>query len=176
MLPQNAPPPPVAGPPHTTTAFGYAEHLLIWSWRRVAANREMCPLIGREFADSCGEDAGEVFATFCALLRALAFAGRRVLAVGHPGSLAVTPDERQLLNLVAAAQDGRDTLFEAHLRWLAKPESREILAIAARGMAAALSANGLALALSPIDAPERCDGPPALVPTHVEDAEAAALR
>jgi hypothetical protein len=166
MLPQNAPPGRAGAPPNTEPAFGYAEHLLIWSWRRVAANREMCPLIGREFAESCGADAGEVFATFCALLRALAFARRRALAVGHPGSLAVTPDERQLLNLVAAAQEGRDALFEAHLRWLAKPEAREVLAMAARGMAAALSANGLALALTPIDAPSRCDGPPALVPAH----------
>lgn len=164
MLPQNAPPPPAAPPPDSAAAFGYAEHLLIWSWRRVAANREMTPLIGREFADSCGEDAGEVFATFCALLRALAFAGRRVLAVGHPGSLAVTPDERQLLNLVAAAQEGRETLFEAHLRWLAKPEARDVLAMAARGMAAALSANGLTLTLTAVDAPSNCDGPPALVP------------
>ena len=66
--------------------FGYGEHLLVWSWRRIAAGRGGCPVIAREFSDACGDDAAEVFATFCTFLRALAYACRRRLQIGHPGS------------------------------------------------------------------------------------------
>jgi hypothetical protein len=52
----------------------------------------------------CGEDAGEVLATFYTFLQALAYAGRRRLQVGYPGYAALTLDERQMLVLIAAAQ------------------------------------------------------------------------
>jgi len=73
------------------------EHLLVWSWRNIAAGRGGCPLIAREFSRVCGEDAGEVLATFYTFLQALAYAGRRRLQVGYPGYAALTLDERQML-------------------------------------------------------------------------------
>jgi len=128
------------------TEFGYPEHLLVWTWRRIATGRAGCPLIAAEFTDACGDDAGEVFATFCTFLRALAHSGRGGLRVGPPGCRAITADERRLLTLIAAAQTNERTLFAAHLCWLARAEHREALALAARALAAAFAANHLLLA------------------------------
>ncbi len=143
---------PIAG-----QGFGYGEHLLVWSWRRIAAGRAQCPLTAREFADACGEDAGEVFLTFCTFLKALAFASRRQLTIGTPGCMAVTADERQVLTLLAAAQADVPALFEAHLRWLAKSEQRHILKIAAGALATALKVNDLHLALPAAEIPTVCE-------------------
>ncbi len=127
--------------------FGYVEHLLVWSWRRIATGRACCPLMMDEFADACGEDGPEVFVTLCTFLKGLALAGRRQLVIGAPGCLAVTPDERQVLTLLAAAQAGAPALLEAHLRWIAIPEKRHILEIATGAFARALNTNDLRIAL-----------------------------
>ncbi|HVJ51835.1 MAG TPA: hypothetical protein VM689_05200 [Aliidongia sp.] len=137
------------------SSFGYGEHLLVWSWRRLASELDAA-LIGREFAGVCGEDTGEVIATFCNFLEALDFAGRRKLTVGSPGSLALSPDERLALSLLGAAQADMPALFEARLRWLARPEARPALAIATGALATALSVNGLHLARPRTDGPTMC--------------------
>ena len=139
--------------------FGYGEHLLVWSWRRIAAGRADCRLMAREFGDACGEDAAEVFATFCTFLKALGFACRRRLAIGEPGAPAVTADERQVLTLIAAAQAATPALMEAHLRWLTEPDRRHVLQIAAGALANALKANELRLALPKPDRPNVCQRP-----------------
>ncbi|MEI9985338.1 MAG: hypothetical protein WDN69_20380 [Aliidongia sp.] len=144
--------------------FGYGEHLLVWSWRRIAAGRGGCPLIAREFAEICGEDAAEVVATLDTFLRALAFAGRRAFVFGPPGSLTVTADERQILELIAAAQAGRPALFEAHLQWLARPDRRPVLQITAGALATALKVNDLHLTVPEVPAPVACRRPLAVVP------------
>lgn len=84
--------------------LSYGEHLLVRSWRNIATGRGCCPLIAREFSRLCGEDAGEVLATFYTFLQALAYAGRRRLQIGYPGYAALTRDERQVLGLIAVAQ------------------------------------------------------------------------
>jgi len=129
-----------------TGEFAGGEHLLVWSWRRIAAGRGDCPLILREFARACGEDTVEVFATFHTFLRALAHGSRRRLRVGWPGASVLTGDERQLLALIAAAQAGHGALFEAHLRWLARGEFHDAVAIAAQALGRALKAHALCLA------------------------------
>jgi hypothetical protein len=103
------------------------------------------PLLEQELADVCGEDAAEVLATFRTFLQALAFAGRRRLRIGWGGYAGITPDERQLLSLVAAAQAGDRPQLEAHLRWLAGAERRATLAIATQALGAALAAHGMRL-------------------------------
>lgn len=138
------------------TSFGYVEHLLVRSWRRLAVGSQG-PLTMREFDDACGADAAEVFLTFSIFLKALAVAGRRPLAIGMPGSLSVTTGERQVLTLLAAAQDGTPTLFQAHLRWLARSEQRHILEIAAGALATALKVNGLLLIAPAAAAPSVCE-------------------
>lgn len=134
--------------------FGYGEHLLVWSWRRIVAGRIQCPVMAQEFADACGSDAGEVFLTVCTFLEALAFASRRQLVIRAPDPFGVTSDERQLLTLLAAAQSEDHALFQAHLRWLAPAERRRELQIAAHALATAFKVNDLPLALPPSATPD----------------------
>jgi len=143
--------------------FGYGEHLLVWSWRRIVTGRVQCPVMAQEFADACGSDAGEVFLTLCTFLKALAFASRRQLVIRAPDPFGVTPDERQILTLLGAAQSEDHSLFQAHLRWLAPPERRRELQIAARALAAAFKANNLLLALPPSATPDSRVGPRAVI-------------
>lgn len=137
--------------------FGYGEHLLVWSWRRLAAGRADCAWAEQEFTDACGEDGPEVFLTFTVFLKALAFSSRRRLAVGTPGCLHLTADERQVLALLAAAQAGSPARLEAHLRWIAEAERRPVLEIAAGALAMALTANGLLLRLAGQEAATACE-------------------
>jgi len=132
---------------------GYVEHLLIWSWRRVATGRVECPVMAKEFTDVCGEDAREVFATLCTFLKALGFASRRRLNLRAPGWPTMTADERRMLTLLGAAQAGDRALFTAHLCWLARPERRHELQIATCALATALAANNLVLSLPQPSAP-----------------------
>jgi hypothetical protein len=137
----------------TLAAFGYSERLLVRSLRRIASGKGCCPFISREVAALCGEEALEVVATCGTFLQALSFAGRRRLTFAKPGSAGITPDERQLLELVAATQAGRTELFEAHLRWLARPERRPVLKIAAGAVATAFAVNELRFAPPRMAAP-----------------------
>jgi len=142
--------------------LGYGEHLLVWSWRRIVTGRIHCPVMAQEFADACGSDAGEVFLTLCTFLKALAFASRRQLVIRAPDPFGVTSDERQVLTLLAAAQSEDHSLFQAHLRWLAPPERRRGLQIAAQALANAFKANDLPLALPPSATPDSRARPHAL--------------
>jgi hypothetical protein len=92
--------------------FGYGEHLLVWSWRRIVTGRVQCPVMAQEFADACSSDAGEVFLILCTFLKALTFASRRQLALRAPDPFGVASDERQVLTLLAAAQSEDRALFQ----------------------------------------------------------------
>src|ERR1700743_762805 len=84
----------------------YVELLLVWSWRKIVSSRGNCPGIEREFSEGAGEAGREMLLTYAAFLKALGHGSRRTLSIGHPGLLAFTPDERQGLALLAAAQAG----------------------------------------------------------------------
>jgi hypothetical protein len=131
----------------TALGFGSSERLLTWAWRLIAVGRGNCPVLEREFAEACGEDAREVLATFVGFLQALVHAGRRRLVIGAPGGAEKTADERRILALIASAQADEALLFDAHLDWLARADARHILAMGARALATALSVHGLCLAL-----------------------------
>ena len=137
------------------TALSDGEHLLVWTWRKIVTGHGGCPLIEREFSRLCGEDAGEVLATFCTFLRAVAYASRRHLQIGYPGYPGLTNDERQFLILIATAQAGDEARFEAHLRWIARTELTLALAIAIRALGTALEVHGLRLSST---APSRAGG------------------
>ena len=141
MVPRNR-----AGDTEADTAeISLAEHLLVWSWRKIVTGRADCPLIAWEFKRFCGEDAAEVLASLCAFLRALAYAGRPRLQIGYPGCAVLTADERQCLLLIAAAQTGDEVRFDAHLRWLARAGFRPALSISARALGTALKVHDLLL-------------------------------
>ena len=146
-MPLAASPDPFAASAPEIFNLSHGEQLLVWSWRKIASGRGRCPLIVKAFEGACGEDAPEVFAAFHGFLNALAFAGRRRFTVGHPGCFFLTPDERQAIALVAAAQEGEDALFEANLSWMARREHRRVMAMGARVLAAAFMAHDLRLPL-----------------------------
>jgi len=127
--------------------LSYGEHLLVWSWRNIATGRGGFPSMAREFSRLCGEDAGEVLATFYIFLQALAYAGRRRLQVGYPCYAALTLDERQMLVLIAVAQRDDPTRLDAHLQIIAIAERRPALAIAARALGTALNEHNLRVPL-----------------------------
>ncbi len=137
--------------------FGFGEHLLVWSWRRVATGRTLCPLMMDDFSAAFGEDGPEVFATFCTFLQALAVASRRPLAISAPGCPNITAGERQILTLLAAAQADAPAMLEAHLRWIAIPEKRIVLAIATSALARALAVNKMVLDLPERILPTACE-------------------
>ena len=147
---------------------GTGEHLLVGILRHMAAAAP-CPVVARRLTEAFGEDAGEVSATLGAFLRALAYAGRRRLSVGHPGSIVLTRDEVQLLALLAAAQAAEPAWLDAHLCWLAKSDRREPLALAALALGTALAAHGYRFSGAP---PPR----PAIGFTAVRPESAARLR
>ena len=60
----------------------------------------------------------------------------------------MTPDEQQMLSLLADAQSGHRDAMETRLCWIAAPERRGILEIAADGLASALAANNVWLTAS----------------------------
>lgn len=137
--------------------FGYAEHLLGCSWRRLVTGR-CSSLTMDEFNAACGEDGPEVFATFCTVLKAVDVASRRQFAIGAPGCHAVTTDERQVLALVADAQAQSPALLEAHLRWIAASQRRHIQ-IVTGALARALAENALHIGLPAHDIPGEYERP-----------------
>ncbi|MDE1149759.1 MAG: hypothetical protein PW843_24680 [Azospirillaceae bacterium] len=137
--------------------FGPGEHLLVWALRRMVQGKDYGPLVGREFADTCGEDGREVLATLHTFLLALIHTCRRELAIGHPGCPSLTADERQVLMLVAAAQNGKEAQFDAQLRWLALENDRPTLAMTARALAGALRVNSLTLVPPAAQLPTTCE-------------------
>jgi hypothetical protein len=110
--------------------------------------------MAREFAEACGHAGGEVFAALCTFLRALATTSRRRLVFCAPDPFDVTADERQALTLLAAAQAEDHALFQAHLRWLARPQQRHELEASAYALAAALKASHLPLVLPSSGTPD----------------------
>jgi hypothetical protein len=154
---------PAPAAPHSLAALSYGEHFLIWVLRRIASGRGQCPLIAREFADACGQEAGKAWAAYGWFLEELARAGRRRLQLGIPGWPALTLDERLILAVFAAAQAKELSRLRAHLAWLFKGESSAGLETAAGVVAAALARNGHRLPL-----PE--------APLPAATGEAAALR
>jgi hypothetical protein len=124
------------------TALNESESLIVRTWRKLLSGHGNCPVIARDFMDACGTEAVEVLATFGTVLRALAYASRRRVSIGYPGCGMITNDERQLLTLIAAAQAEDEACFEAHLRWMARADLRQALAIAVSAFATALREHG----------------------------------
>jgi hypothetical protein len=135
------------GKAHDGEMAGLSEgaRLLVWSLRRLVAGQGSCPLVAREFAAVCRNDAAEVFAAFGVFLCMLAYARLRRLSVGLPGESRLTPDERQIVDMVAVAQSENDLLFDVYVRRFARAEVHHEVKLAAGAMASAFAAHGLRL-------------------------------
>ena len=108
------------------------------TWRQAALGNANCPRLLREVRKHCGAETEHIFEIYFTFLRALGRASRRRLKIGHPCCPGMTRDEVQVLSLLAAAQTGHWTLFDAHLCWLASDGSRAVIAAAAMVLADAL--------------------------------------
>jgi hypothetical protein len=128
---------------HRPAELGQGGQLLIGALRGIAFGHGCSALTRRDFAIAFPGDAGEMFATFRSFLQALAYASRRKLRAGRPGSPTPTSDETLLLTLIAAAQAGDEALVDAHLCWLARPDARAFVAITTRALATALAVHGV---------------------------------
>ena len=124
-----------------------AERTLLYGFRRMAAGADHCPATRREFAAALGPLLEDGLAAFRCFFWTLATFGRRRLAVGFPGAGTVSPDERLLLVIFAAAQAGEADRLSAHLRLLAGGADHRYLAAAATVVAKALAAAGQYLTL-----------------------------
>jgi hypothetical protein len=134
----------------------YAEHLIVWSLRRLALGRLHCPLVAREFAEACGAESGEALAAFRVLLWTLGGSGRRRLTVGPPGLLVLSRDEELLLAVFGAAQAGAEDRLRAHLAWLYGSSDTGRLEAAVKVVAETLAGKGHRLRL-----PQAACGKPA---------------
>ncbi len=140
----------------------YGEHLLVWTLRKIAVRRDVgCPVILREFTAACGDDAARVLTTLRAFLEVLGYTARRRISIGHPGWFGLTGDERQILSMIRAAQEGDQALLAAQVCWFARIDRQPELASAARALAAAFAAHELLVfSALPASAPVPAGGPP----------------
>ncbi len=150
-----------AGAPEGMAGLGYGEHLLIWTLRKIVARRDFaCPVVAREFAETCGEDADRVL-TFRAFVDILSLTARRRIAIGHPGWYGLTGDERQILGMIRASQEDDQARLAAQVCWFARSDRRPQLAKAVRALAAAFAAHQLLVfSAPPPSAAVPAEGPP----------------
>lgn len=127
--------------------------LLVWTMRRMVIRRGLCALASRDFDREYGGDGGEVLGAFAVFVTMLGHSARRRISVGHPGCCGLTWDERQILSVLAAAQDDDPPRLCALLCWLVRPELQQSLALVARALATAFAVHGLVI--SPAAAPDR---------------------
>ncbi len=132
------------------------DYLIIQSVRGVVTSRASGESLLTEYLYVFGNHQNALLAALGGFLTSLGRAARRPLEIFPAGTPALARDERQILNLLAAAQldaetEG-ETLLEAHLRWTAKPEHRLELSHATRHFAKLLAAFGYRFFLPTPDA------------------------
>jgi hypothetical protein len=130
------------------------EHMLLWSFRAIAFGRADCPLVRRQFEETCGPLATEALAALTVFVRELGVGGRRRLTLAAPGSFRVTCDEQTVLAAFAAAQSEEYARMEAHLSWLIGDAVRAPFPAACCLLAQAFAMNDLALRCPPASDPE----------------------
>jgi len=127
------------------------EHLLVWALRVIAVGRADCHAVRQAFVSACGQAGDKARMGYFLLVRQIGMTGKRRLQLHMPGCVCLSPDERAIVAVVAAAQDairtGHDERLRAHLRWLVEGEPPETFLNVAREVAGAFQDNGLRLPL-----------------------------
>jgi len=143
------------------------ENLLIWALRVIAIGRADCHSVRQAFVSACGPAGDRARMGYFLLVRQIGMTGRRRLNLHMPGCFCLSPDERAIVAVVAAAQDalrtGQDDRLRAHLRWLVEGEPAETVLNVAREVAGAFQDSGLRLPL-PIAPP--CVAHEAILTVH----------
>jgi hypothetical protein len=145
------------------------EHLLVWTLRAIAIGQGDCPRLSQAFEAACGPQGSHALMTYFALVRMIGVTGRRRLRLHAPGCLCLSADERAILAVIAAAQDGLRTgdtaRLKAHLRWLVEGEPDQTFIHASNVVAHILQANGqrLPLRTRSVGPDDRGEAAPAMI-------------
>ena len=133
------------------------EHLLVWALRAIAVGHADCPAVRQAFNAACGSAGDMARMGYFLLVRQIGVTGKRRLKLHMPGCICLSPDERSIVAVVAAAQDAiranDDTRLRAHLRWLTEGEPPQTFLNVAREVAGALQDSGHRLPLRMIAPP-----------------------
>ena len=137
-----------------------AEYLLVCALRAMAFGHGDCPAVRQAFVGACGEAADQTLMSYFVVVQYIGMTGRRRLALHAPGCVRLSPDERSMITLVAAAQESLRLSVDAGLRIalgdLVEGEPREGLVQAVLMVARTLQDNGhrLPLRLSALSPPQ----------------------
>ncbi len=127
------------------------EHLLVWALRAIAVGHADCPAVRQAFNAACGPSGDMARMGYFLLVRQIGVTGKRRLKLHMPGCICLSPDERSIVAVVAAAQDairtGDESRLRAHLRWLTEGEPPQTFLNVAREVAGALQDSGHRLPL-----------------------------
>lgn len=152
------------------------EHLLVWALRAIAVGHGDCPRLRRAFEAACGSRGDHALMAYFGLVRNIGMTGRRRLRLHTPGCVCLSADERAVVAVIAAAQEGLregdETRLRAHLRWLVEDEPDPTFIHAARVVAHILEVNGQRLPPRVgAPAPAPADADPVVWPPAVLAAE-----
>ena len=120
------------------------QRLVIWVLRQSGRGQSLCRHSGTIDLRGMGRELAGIAETFGALLKRRPDTNcAAAVQLGLPGCVALTKDERRLLNVIAAAQAGDDVLVDNYLYRLAlERAARGRLAEAAMKLAACLAVHG----------------------------------
>ncbi len=122
-----------------------AEQLLVFGWRMLVAGRAHCGVLHAELEVHAGEEARSVLAGLSAVLLALGQGSRKTISVGHPGCALVTQDERNVLALLATAQQCDEEVLAVRLCWTVRSECQRPALVVLQTFALLLDRIGLRL-------------------------------
>ncbi|HEY0301201.1 MAG TPA: hypothetical protein VGC36_07715 [Rhizomicrobium sp.] len=129
----------------TLDRLSRSEQVLVFAWRMLVAGRPHCGFLHAELEAYAGDEARNVLAGLSAVLMALGQGSRKTISVGHPGCALVTQDERNVLALLATAQQCDEDLLAVRLCWTVRPESQRAALVILQTFAVLLDQIGLRL-------------------------------
>ena len=123
--------------------------LMLWSFRAIAFGHADCPALQRTLQVALGSAAEEAFSALFVAVRMLGWCARRKLGLHAPGCDNVSPDERWLLTVFVAAQqglaDGDERDVRHRLDGLVDSQLVDSLLITLQSAASLLEVNGYSL-------------------------------
>ncbi len=133
-------------PPRSLDDLKPAEQLLVLSCRRTMSGRCAGPCVEMAWRLGCGDGPGGASAqAFEHMSRQLHAAARRRLQLNAPHTAALSMDERSVLELVCACQNGAFALAVPLARWLVRSPGHVSLLGTAAALARVMEEAGLRL-------------------------------
>jgi hypothetical protein len=125
--------------------MGQGETYLVHAIRAIVVGHGRCPALLRLLDGLVADDAEDLARSLAILLGAIDNGCRRPVTIGYRGDATLTPNEIQIVAIIAAAQRGDSAELSARLNWLVSAPHQKPVAIAARIVARLLAAHGAML-------------------------------